>query len=60
MFLAVFDCLSVCLSVRTRICMNFLPEVCLRPSTKGVNFGNDSDHAPDPGSGLRSGLHRFA
>ena len=58
LFVGVFVCLFVCLSVRKqdylksteRICMKLLPEVCHRPMTNPINLGDDPDYDPDPGS----------
>ena len=36
-----------------RICMEFLPEVCLGPEKKSIEFRGWSDYDSDPGSGGR-------
>ena len=46
----------LCLSVRQqdhlkcnkRICMNFLPKVCLEPRKNPVHFWDDPDYNPNP------------
>jgi len=50
MFLLRSFCLSICFSVRCeRILTKFLGGVGHGAGIKGINFGEDPDHRPDPG-----------